>query len=101
MSLPATPPVPEKTGTYWLKEATYLEIPIKHIRFCQAVGRLAREYGLSNLSGSFHDLSSAQANIRTISFSWDSGRHNAEVGNIGIHAESWLTTRVDESEEES
>ena len=73
-----------------------MEIPEKHIRFCQAIGRLAREYGLSELSGSFHDMELSIANVKMITFSWTSGRHNADTGNIGIHTEAWLTTRVDE-----
>jgi len=73
-----------------------MEISEKHIKFCQAVGRLARECGLSELSGSFHDYSLTRANIKMITFSWTSGRHNAGVGNISIHAEAWLTTKVDE-----
>ena len=73
-----------------------MEIPEKPIRFCQAVGRLAREYGLSQLSGSFHDFSLSNAGIKTITFVWTSGRHNVKAGNISIHAEAWLTTKVDE-----
>ena len=75
-----------------------MDIPTKHIKFCQAVGRLAREYKLARLSGNFWDLELAGANVKTISFSWDSGRHNDGVGNIDIHAEAWLTTKVDEGE---
>ena len=75
-----------------------MDIPTKHIKFCQAVGRLARKYRLSSFSGSFHDLELAGANVKTISFSWDSGRHNDAVGNISIHAEAWLTAKVDENE---
>ena len=76
--------------------ADKIEIPEKHIRFCQAVGRLAREFGLSELSGNFHDYLISNANIKMITFNWTSGRHNDSTGNIGIHAEAWLTTKVDE-----
>jgi len=75
-----------------------MDIPIKYIKFCQELGRLAREYELSSLSGSFHDLDLARANIKIINFNWDSGRHNDGTGNISIHAEAWLTTKVDEGE---
>jgi len=73
-----------------------MEVHEKHIKFCQAVGRLAREYGLSGLTGSFQDYDLKDSDIKRVTFNWTQGRHGIDKGNIEVHAEVWLHTRVDE-----
>jgi hypothetical protein len=72
-----------------LAPATCSAIPASHLDFCREVGRLAKEHRLNRVTITF------QPGFRDewrdqISATWESGRHEEEVGII--HVES--TVRV-------
>ena len=75
-----------------------MNIPIEYQNFCREVGKLARKYKLSSFCGNFSPPIHEMGKINRIDFSWDSGRHNADTGNISIHADTWINTTIDEGE---
>lgn len=70
------------------------DIPQRYIDFCKAVGRLAREHKLRNLTMQFNpgfdDIWREQ-----IEMSWASGRHYADAGKVSITSTRRLNTTVD------
>lgn len=70
------------------------DIPQRYIDFCKAVGRLAREYELRDLTASFKPGFDDLWRER-VEMSWASGRHFADAGKVAITSTRHLNTTVD------
>ncbi len=73
-----------------------MEIPQKYQDFCRAVGRLAREHGLSDFYGKFSPPTLATDWHNIIEFTWTQGRHGVDAANISITSQVWLSSKIDE-----
>lgn len=73
------------------------DIPQRYIDFCKAVGRLAREYKLRNLTAQFNPGFDDLWRER-VEMSWASGRHFADVNKVSITSTRHLNTTVDTEE---
>lgn len=69
-------------------------IPIRYIEFCKAVGRLAREYKLTDLNASFRP-GVFEDWYETVEMSWASGRHYDGANRVTITSSKRIVTTVD------
>lgn len=67
-------------------------IPEKYLEFCKAVGRLCREAGLHDFTGSFRPALFAGDWRNKIEFHWEQGRHGAK--NQEMFISSTMDTRT-------
>lgn len=70
------------------------DIPERYIDFCRAVGRLAKEYKLHDLTAGFNPGFNDPWRER-IEMSWASGRHYADINKVSITSTRHLNTTVD------
>lgn len=73
------------------------DIPQHYIDFCKAVGRLAKEYKLRNVTAKFNPGFDSPWREQ-IEMSWDSGRHYADVNKVHITSVRNLNTDIDTEE---
>lgn len=71
------------------------EIPDKHQAFCREVAKLCRKHGLTHFSGSFKPGYGDEWRS-DISFKWDAGRHEEDVGKVSIWSQMHVNTNIDE-----
>lgn len=70
-----------------------ISIPDKHVDFCRALARVAREFGVDSFSGNFTPGFKDPWH-RRISFSWDQGRHGEDSDRLYITSEVQVHTRL-------
>jgi hypothetical protein len=72
-------------------------IPERHLAFCRAVARLAREHGLNGLGVTFTPPFQDEWNDQ-ISFRWEQGRHGESSGRIFIESTARVHTQISEND---
>lgn len=77
--------------------AEQINIPSHHQQFCREVAKLCRKHGLMSFGGQFkpgyQDSWSGE-----ISFRWESGRHEEDVGKVSIWSQMQVNTKIDDRE---
>lgn len=71
------------------------EIPQRHQAICREIAQLCRKHGLTSFSGSFKP-GYRDDWYNEITFKWESGRHEADVGKVSIWSQIQVTTKIDD-----
>jgi hypothetical protein len=71
-----------------------ITLPENHVEFCKALARVAREYGIDNLNGSYSP-GWKDPWPNNITFSWSQGRHGADADKIWINSSVDVRAKVD------
>lgn len=71
------------------------EIPQEVQEVARELARVAQKYNLSRLSGEF-TMHWQHPFRERLQFTWDSGRHGAEMNTLNLHTKFDVTTKVNE-----
>lgn len=75
-------------------EKIKVDIPEDLQQICRELAQVARKHELGSLSGKFQPLMHPWHG--EISFSWESGRHMEDAGEIRISSQFFVHTKIDE-----
>jgi hypothetical protein len=68
-------------------------IPAKHVEFCRALARIAREHGMQKFSVSYNPDFQDEWND-TITMQWEQGRHGEDSDRMFIQSNVTVHTRL-------
>ena len=78
-------------------EQKKISIPERHQEICRQIAKIAKDNGLTRLSGKYSDYLGNDWD-GDISFNWDAGRHGADSNRLYITSEFRVNTLVDEND---